>query len=208
MNPVPTPSEALRAQTLPQVWFPDTSAIVTLAVHEPLHATVVNALSSHRRVLVQAVDRELRGLARTARPTGTWAKTALEQLDWLGTPVRLVEPDGVTLAVEIQEQLAAGRALRHDLEHFGESAIIAMASRLSKLRPLMLTDDYDARVIAKVRRVGSVSVRKFLHLMVQQGKLSAETAASFTEVLFDAGRGPRVTAAEFEAGRIGRAGLP
>ncbi len=31
------------------VWFPDTSALVTLAVHSPLQRAVVATLSSHRR---------------------------------------------------------------------------------------------------------------------------------------------------------------
>jgi Aldo/keto reductase family len=73
----------------PQVWFPETSALVTLAVHLPLQQAVVAALSPHRRVLVKAVVTELEGLAMTSDSTATWAGTALGQLDWLGEPVPL-----------------------------------------------------------------------------------------------------------------------
>jgi hypothetical protein len=48
------------------VWFPDTSALVTLAVHPPLQRAVAATLSSHRRVLVEAVKAELQALAATA----------------------------------------------------------------------------------------------------------------------------------------------
>ena len=107
------------------MWFPGTSALVSLAVHLPLQRAVEATLSTHKRVLVAAVVTELEGLAKTSPPLGAWAGTALSQLDWLGQPVRLDDPAGTTLAVELQEQIAAGRPLKYDLEHFGEAAIIS-----------------------------------------------------------------------------------
>ena len=92
-------------------------------------------LSRHRRTLVAAVVAELEDLAKTAGKTATWAGIALGQLAWLGKPVRLDDPVGARLAVEVQEQIAAGRPLKYDLEHYGEAAILALASRARSLRP-------------------------------------------------------------------------
>jgi len=108
------------------VWFPDTSALITLAVHHPLQHAIATILSQHDRVLVRAVADELDSLAATAGSVAVWAKTALNQLDWLGEPVRLDDPAGTALALEIQEELAAGRPLRHKAEHYGEAAILAL----------------------------------------------------------------------------------
>src|SRR5258708_5544788 len=85
------------------VWFPDTSALVTLAVQLPLQQAVQARLSAHRRVLVTAVVAELEELAKSPTPAAAWAGAALDQLDWLGEPVRLDDPAGTELAVELQE---------------------------------------------------------------------------------------------------------
>lgn len=191
-----------------QVWFPDTSALVTLAVHTPLQQAVVATLSTHDRVLVDAVAAELHGLAATVGPVSGWAGAALKQLDWLGTPVRVDDPVGTRLAVELQEQIAGGRALSHAMQHYGEAAIISLASRARYLRPLMLSDDYDARVAAKNHDVEPVSVHKLLHLMIRQGKVAADQAASFANALNTAGRAQDYTAADLASGHLGRVGQP
>jgi rRNA-processing protein FCF1 len=190
------------------VWFPDTSALVSMAVHLPLHQTVQATLSAHRRVLVTAVVAELEELAKSSTRTAAWAGAALGQLDWLGEPVRLDDPAGTELAAELQEQIAAGRPLKHALEHFGEAAIISLASRARTLRPLMLSDDYDARVAAKNRDVEPLSVHKLMHLMISQGKVTAAQAFSFADALNTAGRAQDYTADELASGRLGRVGQP
>jgi hypothetical protein len=190
------------------VWFFDTSALVTLGVHLPLRQAVEETLSVHRRVLVNAVVVELEGLASTPPAEGKWARVALGQLDWLGTPVRLDDPVGTNLALEVQEELAAGRGLKHPAEHYGEAAIIALASRARTLRPLMLSDDYNARVAANTRGIRALSVHKLLHLMIKQGKLSKSEAAGFAEALYVVGRSLDYTAEELSSGRLGRVGQP
>jgi hypothetical protein len=105
-------------------------------------------------------------------------------------------------------QIAAGRPLKHALEHFGEAAIISMASRARTLRPLMLSDDYDARVAAKNRNVEPLSVHKLMHLMISQGKVTAAQAFSFADALNRAGRAQDYTADELASGRLGRVGQP
>ena len=191
-----------------QVWFPDTSALVTLAVHLPLQRAVVATLSAHCRVLATAVVAELEGLATTSDTTATWASTALGQLDWLGEPVRLDDPAGTELAVRVQEEIAASRPLKHTMEHFGEAAIISLASRAQTVRPRMLCDDYDARVAANNRGVEPLSVHKLIHLMIKQGKLTAIEAAAFADALHQAGRAQDYTVEELASGRLGRVGQP
>jgi len=198
-----SPAPAKRA-----VWFPDTSALVTLAVHAPLHQAVVETLLAHDRVLVEAVVAELKGLAATPDPVAIWASTALAELDWLGVPVRVDDPTGTRLAAELQEVIAAGRPLIHDMQHYGEAAIIALACRARTLKPLLLSDDYDARIVAAARGVEPLSTHKLLHLMVRQGKISSSRAAEYAEALHSAKRAHDYTAAELESGRLGRVGRP
>jgi hypothetical protein len=191
-----------------QVWFLDTSALVTLAVHPPLQRAVEALLLAQRRVLVKAVVVELEGLASTKPPVAHWAATALGQLGWIGEPVGLDDPVGTDLAVTIQETLAAGRPLQHNAEHYGEAAIIALASRARKLMPLMLSDDYDARVAAHTHGVRSLSVHRLLHIMIMKEKVTEAQAAAFADALFSAGRSQDYTAAELASGRLGRVGQP
>ncbi|HEY1616926.1 MAG TPA: hypothetical protein VGG25_04870 [Streptosporangiaceae bacterium] len=181
---------------------------MTLGVHPPLQRAVAATLSAGNLVLVEAVVAELEGLAKTAGDVAGWAGATLGQLDWLGTPVRLDDPAGTRLAVELQEMIAGGRPLLHDMQHFGEAAIISLASRARTLRPLMLSDDYDARVAARNHNVEPFSVHKLLHLMIRQGKVTAVQAASYADTLHSVGRAQDYTAAELHSGRLGRVGQP
>ncbi len=192
----------------PEVWFPDTSALVTLAVSMPLQRAVAATLSNYDLVLVEAVVAELEGLASTNDAAAVWAGTALDQLEWLGSPVRVDDPVGTRLSVELQQQIAGGRPLIHDMQHYGEAAIIALASRAQRLKPLMLCDDYDARVAAKNRSVEPFSVHKLLHLMIEQSAITATQAAGFADMLRMAGRAQDYTAAELASCRLGRVGQP
>jgi hypothetical protein len=169
---------------------------------------VAATLSAGNLVLVEAVVAELEGLAKTIGDVAGWAGAALGQLDWLGAPVRLDDPAGTRLAVELQEVIAGGRPLLHDMQHFGEAAIIALASRARTLRPLVLSDDYDARVAARNHNVEPFSVHKLLHLMIRQGKVTDVQAAGYADTLHSAGRAQDYTAAELHSGRLGRVGQP
>ena len=203
-----TPGTANLLVPKPVVWFLDTSALVTLAVHQPLQDAVVTALSKSRRVLVKAVVAELEGLAQGTSPTAGWARQALKQLEWLGEPVRVDDPVGTELALRFQEQIAAGRPLKHDLEHYGEAAIVALASRARTVAPRMLSDDYDARVLAKNNNVEPVSIHRLLFSMITHGLITDIQAADFAEALRIVGRAQDYTAEELRTGRLGRAGRP
>ena len=88
------------------------------------------------------------------------------------------------------------------------AAIIALAARAQRVRPLMLSDDYNARVAARARGVEPCSVHKLLHLMIKQQKLTPALAARFAEALTIAGRAQDYTADELASGRLGRVGQP
>ncbi len=94
------------------------------------------------------------------------------------------------------------------MEHFGEAAVISLASRAQRMRPLMLCDDYNARVIASNHSVEPFSVHKLMHLMITQGKITATQAAAFANALDKAGRAYDYTAQELASGRLGRVGQP
>ena len=206
----PVPSAPIGpAPTKRQVWFPDTSALVTMGVHEPLRDVVVEALDDKAVVLARAVVVELEDLKKHGHgPVRGWASTALTQLDWLGEPVALDDPVGVKLAIDIQTELTAGRGLRYDAEHWGESAIIALASRAMHFDPLILSDDFDARIVAHNHQVKPVSIHKLLHLLIRRNKLEATTAEGLSKALRTAGRSSDYTAQELTNGKLGRVGEP
>ncbi|HEV3356715.1 MAG TPA: hypothetical protein VG247_07950 [Pseudonocardiaceae bacterium] len=199
-------NDAPRAK--PAVWFPDTSALITLAVHEPLHAAVRAVLSRQRRVLVTAIVDELDSLSRARGSLADWARTALGQLDWLGRPVEVDVPVGTRLAASFQERLAGERPLRHCLEHYGEAAIVALACRARKFAPRLLSDDYGARALAKVNGIEPVSVHRLLFSMISAGHLVDAEAADFAAVLHKTGRAADYTIEELRSGRLGRSVNP
>jgi hypothetical protein len=72
----------------------------------------------------------------------------------------------------------------------------------------MLSDDYDARVLAKNNHVEPVSVHRLLFSMITSGIINDVEAADFAEALHVAGRAQDYTAEELRQGRLGRAGRP
>lgn len=190
------------------VWFLDTSALITLAVHEPLHSAVIKALSNRKAVLMGAVVRELEDLTSTRAPVASWAKSALQQLEWLGQPVALDDPVGTDLAVAFQEEVSAGRPLTYPGQQYGEAAIVAAASRAQTVETRMLSDDYDARVLALNNGVTPLSVHRLLHTMIAAQRITVAEAASYAKALTDANRSSDYTADELKTGRLGRAGQP
>lgn len=199
----------MNGQSETQVWFPDTCALVTMAVHTPLGDDVRAQLGAKtvHRVLLEAVVGELEGLTKAGGREGAWAAKALGELGWLKTPVGL-DDLGVNLALELQELIRGSRPLRHPMEHWGEAAILALASRAKTLTPVMLSDDYNARLAAADLGVKPVSVHKLLSLMVRKGCLDSARAASHVAALHANQRGFDYTEAELRSGRLGRVGEP
>lgn len=200
-RPVPGPPRV-------QAWFPDTNVLINLAIHRPLRRIVHDVVSRHRIVLVSAVVAELRGLSRAGRPLGGWADTALCDLDWLGPEHDLDDPEGTDLAVTIQEELSAGQELSHPYQHFGEAAIVALAMRARIVKPVVLSDDRTARVIARRNGLTSLSLPKLLSGLVRRSRLTASEAEDLARPLAEAGRWPLFTADDFSLGTLAGFGLP
>jgi hypothetical protein len=126
---------------------------------------------------------------------------------------RYVSLEDVQLA---QEDVADGRALTDDMQHWAESTIIALARRsatagLTSIK-ILASEDYDARRVAcTVPHTRGVSIHSLLHQRVQRNRMTAEAAAALGEKLHQAERGPAVTASDFAdpTGRgLGRVAKP
>ncbi len=192
----------------PTVWFLDTSALLSMAVDEALRLTVQRKLSPERCVLWDVVEDELTFLAKSTDTVRTLARAALGQLGWLGEAVAVEGKADPDRALDIQETIRATRPLRHPYEHWAESVMIEIATRMGSLRPVLLTEDYNARVEANFRGVKALSLHKLLHQMVMSGELDAADAARFADVLHANARGPECTVEEFRSGKLGRVGRP
>jgi hypothetical protein len=112
---------------------------------------------------------------------------------------RYVTLDQVRLA---QEDVADGRTLTDDMQHWAESTIIALARRSAAAGysaiKVLLSEDYDARRVASiVPHMRSVSIHALLHERVQGNRMTAEAAAALGGLLYAAGRGPEVTVSDF-----------
>lgn len=197
------------APAKPALWFVDTSSLLSLAVDDDLRQAVQNELVPQRRVLLDIVVDELDRLASQGPPgIKDLAVAALGQLDWLGEPVDTGDLVAAERVVEIQDIMRSGRSLRHPAEHWAESVIMAMGERLQQVVPYMLCEDYNARVESLHHNLTPFSTHKLLARMVQDDRLSADTAVDFANALQAAERGKDYSAAEFISGRLGRVGRP
>jgi hypothetical protein len=114
------------------------------------------------------------------------------------------------------EDVADGRTLTDDMQHWAESTIIALARRSatagSTSFKMLLSEDYDARRVAcAVPFTRGVSIHALFHVRVQRNDMTAEAAAALGEILHAAERGPTVSASDFAdpTGRgLGRVARP
>jgi hypothetical protein len=112
--------------------------------------------------------------------------------------------------------VADGRTLTDDMQHWAESTIIALARRSATAGftsiKMLLSEDYDARRVAcTVPFTQGVSIHSLFHLRVQRNDMTAEVAAGLGEILHAAGRGPAVTVSDFAdptGRRLGRVARP
>lgn len=123
-------------------------------------------------------------------------------------PIELTDAEQLR-ALQIQERIAGGRPLGRPAEHFGEAAIIAKTLAKPNIMAVLLSEDYDARLIAKANGLHPYSLHKLLNSMISQGKSSAAEAEAHASALHRAGRTRcGYTAEELRDGTLGRAGLP
>jgi hypothetical protein len=197
-----------------RVWFLDTSSMLSMAVDKDIEAVVLDEIGNDRVVIIDIVQDELAYRAGIS-DTAALAKSALSSFkpDWSVMETTLyVTIEHVQLA---QENVADGRILTDDSQHWAESTIIAIARRLATTgltSKILLSEDYDARRVAcTVPYTRGVSIHSVLHERVQGSRMTAEAAAALGEKLHEAGRGPAVTASDFAdpTGRgLGRVAKP
>jgi hypothetical protein len=122
--------------------------------------------------------------------------------------VEIRTPKILSTAWDIQREVANTRPLKWDGEHLAEATIIAVAETGERSSPIMLREDYDARVAATNHGIKAMSIHRLLHSMISQNTISSGRAFEHSEAIRKANRGPDVTAEELTAGRLGRIGKP
>ncbi len=186
-----------------------------MALDEEIEAVVLDEIGDDRVMIIDIVRDEL--TRRTTIPaTAGLAKTALnrQQSGWtVMDTARYVKLEDIRLA---QEDVADGRTLTDDMQHWAESTIIALARRSATAGftsiKMLLSEDYDARRVAcAVPYTRGVSIHTLFYERVQRKRMTPKAAAELGEILHAAGRGPAVTASDFEdpTGRgLGRVAKP
>lgn len=198
-----------------RVWFLDTSSLLSMAVSEEIESAILDEIGYDPVVIIDIVHDELTRRAGVPETAGL-AKNALDRLQPHWTVMdtrRYVSLKDVQLA---QEDVADGRTLTDDMQHWAESTIIALARRSATAGftsiKLLLSEDYEARRVACiVPHTRGVSIHALLHERVQRKRMTAEAAAALGAILHAAGRGPAVTVSDFTdpTGRgLGRVARP
>ena len=186
-----------------------------MAVDAEIDAAVLDEIGKDPVMIIDIVQDELTRRASVPGTAGL-AKGTLNRLKppWLVMDTkRYVSLEDVQLA---QEDVADGRTLTDDMQHWAESTIIALARRSATAGftsiKILLSEDYDARRVAgTVPNTRGMSIHALLHGRVQSNLMTAEAAAALSEKLHAAGRGPAVTASDFAdpTGRgLGRVARP
>jgi hypothetical protein len=110
------------------VWFLDTSSLLPMALDEEIEAAILDEIGADRVVIIDIVHDELTHRAGIPETAGL-AKKALDRIrpHWTVMDTRrYVSLEEVQLA---QEDVADGRTLTDDMQHWAESTIIALARR-------------------------------------------------------------------------------
>ena len=133
------------------VWFLDTSSLLSMALDEEIEAAILDEIGADRVVIIDIVHDELTHRAGIPETAGL-AKKALDRIrpHWTVMDTRrYVSLEEVQLA---QEDVADGRTLTDDMQHWAESTIIALARRSASASltsvKMLLSEDYDARRVA------------------------------------------------------------
>jgi hypothetical protein len=174
---------------------------MSMAVDEGIEAAVLDEIGDDPVMIIDVVRDELARRANIAS-TAALATTALRRLQprWRNMATeRFVTLEEVQNA---QEDVADGRTLTDDMQHWAESTIIALARRSATAGftsiKILLAEDYDARRVACATPfMRGVSIHALLHERVQKNLMTAERAAELGQILHSAGRGPEVTASDF-----------
>lgn len=186
-----------------RVWLVDTASVLSMAVDEDIADVVLQEIGNDSVVIIDMVVDELKHRA-TIPATATLAKKALSVVpaSWIKLETTDEYPVLLQEVLDAQYDVADGRALTNDDQHWAESTIIAMGRRSAAIGStsikVLLSEDFDARRVAsQVPNMEAVSIHKLLHSLVHRNELSAEQAAKLAAKLEEAGRGPQMTEEDF-----------
>lgn len=198
-----------------RVWFIDTSTLLSMAADTAIEAVVLSAIGVDPVRIVDAVHQEL--TYRSTRPeTKELAQTAIARMPsgWLTIETHILDDDDI---YEAQDDVADGRHLKDDFEHWAEATIIALArtavGRGNVLAIQFLTEDFEARRVAsRVPGMQPWSIHRLLHERVQAAQMTAEDAQAVSDLLCGSGRSHTATTLDdfTDPSRrgLGRAGKP
>jgi len=193
-TPTPTPTPT------PSIWFLDTASLLSMAVDPGITVAVLDEIGSDIVVIIDVVLQELDYRA-TVPSTASLAAAALASIQphW-----KVMSTEGHVPLEDVQraqEDVADGRTITDDAQHWAESTIIALgrtASATSTTIKLLLSEDYEARRVAStVPNMRGLSVYTVLHQRVHAQQMTAAAASAFATKLHAAGRGPEAAEAEF-----------
>lgn len=199
-----------------RIWFLDTASLLSMAVDPAIAAVVLEEVGDDPVMIIDVVTDELQYRA-TVDDTAELAKTALatKPSGWIDVDTaQYLRLDDV---LDAQWDVADGRELKDDRQHWAESTIIAMgrqsAAKGYTSIKVLLSEDYDARRVASsVPNMTGISIHGLLHYRIHIRKtMTTERAAELAKMLEDADRGHEVTGEDFAdpTGRLlGRVGQP
>jgi hypothetical protein len=199
----------------PVVWFIDTASLISMAIDPRIDAAVKDEMAAGggTMVLIDVVRDELeyRG---TQAATAALAQGALASIgaDWPWLSTAWVDLDDV---IPIQDDVADGKPLKDDYEHWAESTIILLCrqahARGNALDVRFLSEDFDARRVAnREPNITPLSLHRLFRDRVQRGGMTATEAAELSKLIENAGRGHDMTEDDFlgPLKLLGRAGRP
>jgi hypothetical protein len=206
-----TPSVGQR----PVVWFIDTVSLISMAIDPRIDAIVQDeiAATGGTMMLIDIVRNELEYRAAQA-DTAALARGALDTIgpDWPWVSTDWVDVHDV---VAIQDDVADGKALRDDYEHWAESTIILLCrkahARGNALDVRFLSEDFDARRVAnREPNITPLALPRLFRNRVRRGAMTATEAAGLSKLIENAGRGQEITEDDFlgPLKRLGRVGRP
>ena len=169
---------------------------MTLAVHPETFSLARDHFGAMAGT-VRMVSRELSRRRSIPDASSGIAARALENMDWLGVPDEATDPLEIDEIVRVQGLVSGGRGLIHPSQHLGEATLIVVAKRGGDV---VVTNDYDARIIANAEGVTARSIPRLLHEMIRSGAIDADYAESYCREVRNAHRGPDITAAELRIG--------
>jgi hypothetical protein len=201
-----------------RIWFLDTASLLSMAVDEALANVVLLEIDHDPVMIIDIVTDELLYRATVAE-TAKLARIALDTKPDAWIDVDTARYVTIAQVHDVQREVADGRPLKDEHQHWAESAIIAMgrqsaAGGFTSVK-VLLSEDYDARRVAsQVPNMAGVSIHGLLHAHVQTGRLTAQRAGELAKMLEESGRAQEATAEDFadptgrRLGRVGRPKMP